>query len=95
MTSPLLLGGPCSRPAEWALPSDNALIFAGVASMLVEGVQCHHGTTETLVTYEAQLIMYCSQVVDDGPLILSIFATPQAVSITSETLEGIGIMNSL
>ena len=40
--------------------------------MLVEGVQRHHGTTETLVAYEAQFIMHCSQVVDDGPLILSI-----------------------
>ena len=39
--------------------------------------------------------MYCPQVVDDGPLILSIFATPQAVSITSKMLEGIGIMNPL
>ena len=63
--------------------------------MLAEGVQCHHGTTETLVTYEVQLIMYCPQVVDDGPLVLSIFAAPQAVSITGEMLEGIGIMNPL
>ena len=61
--------------------------------MSAEGVQHHRRTSETLVTYEAQLIMYCPQVVDDGPLILSIFATPQAVPITSEMLEGIGIMN--
>ena len=26
------------------------------------------GHPETLVAYEAQLIMYCPQVVDDGPL---------------------------
>ena len=63
--------------------------------MLMEGVQHHCRTTETLVTYEAQLIMYCPQVVDDGPLILSVFATPQAVSITGKMLEGIGIMNPL
>ena len=37
--------------------------------------------------------MYCPQVVDDSPLILSVFAAPQAVSITSEMLEGIGIVN--
>ena len=61
--------------------------------MLAEGIQHHHRTSETLVAYEAQLIMYCPQVVDDGPLILSIFAAPQAVSITSKMLEGIGIMN--
>ena len=61
--------------------------------MLAEGIQCHCRASKTLVTYEAQLIMYCPQVVDNGPLILSIFAAPQAVSITSETPEGIGIMN--
>ena len=61
--------------------------------MLAEGIQCHHRTSKTLVAYKAQLIMYCPQVVDDGPLILSVFATPQAVSITSKMLEGIGIMN--
>ena len=66
MTSPLLSG---------QTPGDNALICAGVASMLVEGIQCHCGTSKTLVAYEAQLVMYCPQVVDDGPLILSIFAT--------------------
>ena len=39
--------------------------------------------------------MYCPQVVDDGPLILSVFATPQAVRITGKMPEGIGIMNPL
>ena len=39
--------------------------------------------------------MYCPQVVDDGPLILSIFAAPRAVSITGEMPEGIRIMNPL
>ena len=38
--------------------------------------------------------MYCPQVVDDGPLILSIFAAPWAVSITGKMLEGIGIIES-
>ena len=61
--------------------------------MLAEGVQPHCRTSETLVAYEAQLIMYCPQVVDDGPLILSVFATPRAVSISSKMPEGIGIMN--
>ena len=61
--------------------------------MTVEGVQHHHRTTKTLVTYEAQLIMYCPQVVDDGPLVLSIFATPRAVSITGKMPEAIRIMN--
>ena len=84
MTSPLLFG---------QTPGDNALICAGVASMLAEGIQHHHRTSETLVAYEAQLIMYCPQVVDDGPLILSIFAAPWAVSITGKMPEGIGIMN--
>ena len=37
--------------------------------------------------------MYCPQVVDDGPLILSIFAKPWAVSITNEMPDGIVIMN--
>ena len=75
-------------------PVDDAtLISTGVASMLAEGIRHHHRTLETLVPYEAQLIMYCPQVVDNGPLILSIFAAPRAVSITSETPEGIGIMN--
>ena len=61
--------------------------------MLLEGIRHHCRTSETLVTYEAQLIMYCPQVVDDGPLVLSVFAAPWAVSITGETLEGNGIMN--
>ena len=63
--------------------------------MLAEGVQHHHGTTETLVTYEAQLVMYCPQVVDDGPLILSVFSTPRAVSVTGKMLEGIRVMDPL
>ena len=87
------LGGPHIGPAEWALSGDNALISTGVASMLAEGIRYHCRTSKTLVAYEAQLIMYCPQVVDDGPLILSIFATPQAVSITGKMPEGIGIMN--
>ena len=37
--------------------------------------------------------MYCPQVVDDGPFILSIFATPSAVSVTGKMPEGIGIVN--
>ena len=52
------LGGPQIGQAGWALSGDDALICAGMVSMLVEGVQCHRGTTETLVTYEAQFIMY-------------------------------------
>ena len=78
---------------EGGLVDDTALISTGVASMLVEGIQCHHRTSKTLVAYEAQLIVYCPQVVNDGPLILSVFAVPWAVSITSETPEGIRIMN--
>ena len=63
--------------------------------MSAEGVQRYCRTTETLVAYKAQLIMYCPQVVDNGPLVLSVFATPQAVSITGKMPEGIGIMNPL
>ena len=81
--------------AEWALCGDNALICASVATMLAEGVQCHHGTTEILVACEAQLIMYCPQVVDNGHLILSVLAAPRAVSITSEMPEGIRVMDPL
>ena len=61
--------------------------------MLAEGIQRHCRTSETLVTYEPQFVMYCPQVVDDGPFILSIFAAPWAVSVTSKMPEGIGIMN--
>ena len=95
MTSPYFLGKLWIGQAEWALSGDNALISASVVPMLAEGVQCHHGTTKTLVAYEAQLIMYCPQVVDDGPLVLSILATPRAVSITGKMPEGIGIMDPL
>ena len=72
---------------------DTALISTGVVSMSAEGVQHHHRTSKTLIAYKAQLIMYCPQVVDDGPLILSLFASSQAVSITSKMPEGIGIVN--
>ena len=82
-------------PAEWALFGDNALISASVVPMLAEGVQHHHGTTKTLVAYEAQLIMYCPQMVDNSPLILSVLATPQAVGKTGKMPEGIGIMDPL
>ena len=44
--------------AEWALSGGNALICAGMASMLTKGVQCHCGTTVTLVAYDAQFVMY-------------------------------------
>ena len=81
--------------AEWALSGDNALISASVAPMLVQGVQHHRGTTETLITYKVQLIMYCPKVVDDGPLVLSILAAPQAVGITGKMPGGIGIMDPL
>ena len=63
--------------------------------MLAKGVRHHRWTTESLVTYEAQLIMYCPQVVDDGPLILSFLAAPWAVDITGKMLEGIRIMDPL
>ena len=80
-------------PREGGPVDDTALISTGVVSMLAEGIQHHCRTSETLVTYKAQLIMYCPQVVDDGPLVLSVFAAPQAVSITGEMPEGIGIVN--
>ena len=63
--------------------------------MSAESVQHHGGTTEALVAYKAQLVMYCLQVVDDGPLILSIFSAPRTVCVTSEAPKGIGVMNSL
>ena len=65
-------------------PGDNALISTGVACPCQWRASEHHRrTSKTLVAYEAQLIMYCPQVVDDGPLVLSVFAAPWAVSITS------------
>ena len=66
-----------------------------MASMSAESVRSHGGTTKALVAYEAQLVMYCSQVVDDVPLVLSIFSAPKAVCVTSKAPEGIGVMNSL
>ena len=69
------LGGLWVRQAEWALSGDNALICASMASMSAEGVRYHHGTTETLVANETQPVMYCPQVVNNGPLILSVLST--------------------
>ena len=89
------LGGLWVGQAEWTLSGDNALICASMASMLAEGVRCHCGTIETLVTNESQPVMYCPQVVNDGPLVLSILSTPRAVSITGKMLEGIGVMDPL
>ena len=40
-------------------------------------------------------LVHCPQVIDDGPLILTIFSAPWAVSKASEMLKGLGIMNSL
>ena len=37
--------------------------------------------------------MYCPKVVDNGPFVLSVFATLRAVSITGKMPEGIGIVN--
>ena len=85
-------GGQCHH-RNGGLVDDTALIGTVVMSMVAEGIQHHCRTSETLVAYEPQLIMHCPKVVDDGPFILSVFATPWAVSITSEMLEGIGIMN--
>ena len=83
------------RQVECALSGDNTLICASIASMLAEGVQCHCGTTEALVTNETQPVMYCPQVVGDSPLVLSVLSTPRAVSITGKMLEGIGVMDPL
>ena len=65
------------RQAEWALSGDNALIYASMASMSAEGVQHHCGTTEALVTNETQPVMYHPQVVNEGPLVLSILSAHQ------------------
>ena len=81
--------------AEWALSGGNALICASMVSMLAEGVWHHCGTTETLVTHEAQPVMYCPQVVNDGSLILSLLPTPRAVSVTGKMPEGIGVVDPL
>ena len=86
-------GGQCHL-REGGLVDDTTLIGTVVASMAAEGIQHHCRTSETLVTYEPQLIMHhCPKVVDDSPFVLSIFAAPQAVSITGKMPEGIGIMN--
>ena len=37
--------------------------------------------------------MYCPQVVDDGPLVLSVLSAPRAVSVTGKMPEGIGVMD--
>ena len=63
--------------------------------MSAESVRHYSGATEALVTYEAQLVVHHSQVIDDGSLILSIFSTPRAVRVTSKMPEGIGVMNPL
>ena len=78
---------------EGGLVDDTTLVGTVVASMVAEGIGHHCRTSETLVTYEPQLIMHRPKVVDDGPFILSIFAAPQAVSITGKMLEGIRIVN--
>ena len=85
-------GGQCLL-REGGLVDDTTLIGTTVASMLAEGIRYHRRTSKTLVTYKPQLIMYCPKVVDNGPFVLSVFAAPQAVSITSKMPEGIGIMN--
>ena len=72
-----------------------ALICTGMASMSAEGIQCYSRTTEAPVAYEAKLVMYHPQVIDDGPLILSIFSVPRAVGITGKLPKGIGVINPL
>ena len=54
--------------------------------------QHHRGTAETLFAHEAQLVMYCPQVVDDGSFILSILPAPGTVGVTSKPPESIGVM---
>ena len=78
---------------EGGLVDDTALLSTGVVCMSAEGIRCHRRTSKTLVAYEAQLIVYCPQVDNNGPLILSVFAAPWAVSVTSKMPEGIRIMN--
>ena len=78
-----------------ALPGCNALIYTGEAAMSAESVQHCCGAIEALVAYEAQLVVHCSQVIDDGPLILSVFSTAWAVRVTGKALEGLRVMNPL
>ena len=47
--------------------------------MAVDGLQCDGQAAKTFLTYEAQLIMHCLQVDDDGALIVTLFPTPGAV----------------
>ena len=47
--------------------------------MAVDGLQLNEEAAEAFLTYKAQLVMHCPQVVDNGALILTLFPTPGAV----------------
>ena len=48
-----------------------------------------------MVTHEAQPVIYCPQVVNDGSLILPILPSPRAVIVTGKMLEGIRVVDPL
>ena len=63
-------------------PGGNALICAVDVAMSAESVWCRCRATKAPVASETQLIMCCSKVIYNGPLVLSWFSTPQAVCVS-------------
>ena len=52
------------------LPGGNALIGAVYVAMSAESVHCHRRAAKAPVANETQLIMCCSKVIHNGPLVL-------------------------
>ena len=49
--------------------------------MAVDGLQCDGQAAETFLTYEAQFVMHCLQVINNCALVLTHFPTPGAVGL--------------
>ena len=47
--------------------------------MAADGLQCDGWAAKTFLTHEAQFVMHCPQVINDGALILTFFPSPGAV----------------
>ena len=77
------------------LPGGRALISTVDVAMPVESVCCHCRAAKASVANESYLIMCCSEVIHDGPLILLQFPTPQAVHESGKVLEGLRVMDPL
>ena len=77
------------RMTHWDLPPQGLAVLSAMAA---DGLQHDGWAAKTFLTHEAQLVVHCLQVVDNGDFVLTLLPTPGAVGQPVEVAECIQIM---